>query len=221
MPFEHAGERTAAAPLSRRVHRARCGRAAAGLPDDTGGESGKAVSHRRAPPFRAAGLLHRAESAHAGAREVVRAGLARRDGQERHPDRFPVAHQSRHAGMDGRCRGVAQDRAHLQRIRGAAHARPSWPLRVVRVDSVPGRRGQSARDRVCVRHAEGRRHLSVDELQRQAPRRSCVLPDSGGAEPPQGRRSIRIPRRPRAAATSCLTSRSTRSRARWTRRARW
>ena len=150
------------------------------------------------------------------------AGLARRDGEERHR-RPPSCRSSipacrRGWAMSAGSRKIARISNEYAAQLMRDHPRP---LRVVRDDSVPGRRGQPARDRVCVRHAQGRRHLSVDELQREAARRSCVLPDSRGAEPPQSR-GLHAPRDTGVLrATSCRTSRSTRSKVRWTRRARW
>ena len=51
----------------------------------------------------------------------------------------------------------------------------------------PDVKGSLAGDRLRARHAQGRRHLAVDELQRQTAGRPGPLPDPGGTEPPQGR----------------------------------
>lgn len=58
----------------------------------------------------------------------------------------------------------AQACARVQRLCSQAKSRPSRPLRKLCNDSAHGRRGKPARDRLCARHAQGRRDRPHDEL---------------------------------------------------------
>ncbi len=75
----------------------------------------------------------------------------------------------------------------------------SGPLRLVRRHSAAGSRRQPQGDRLRVRHAQGRRHRAVHQLQGQVPGRSRFRAGSGGAQPPQGHR-LCPPRHARPAA---------------------
>ena len=177
----------------------------------------RGAAHRRPPSHRAARLFRRAQGHDARPRPMVGREIPGGYGQERHRHRDHLAHQSRPAGLAQRRARRAQDRARIERIRGAARARPSRPVRLVRRDPLSRHRRLHAGNRVRVRYAQGRRHLPMDELRREACGRSGVLPDTRGSRTAARPSSTPIPPRPRAAGTSCRGSRSMRSRALWTR----
>ena len=62
----------------------------------------------------------------------------------------------------------------VQRFRRPDDARCPGPFRHVRRHSTAGHRRQSARDRICARRAQARWHRGVDELCREASRRSGI-----------------------------------------------
>ena len=77
-------------------------------------------------------------------------------------------------GLVRRWRCCTRQVAPVQRIRRPDDARRPRPLRHVRRHSAAGHRRQSARDRICARRAQARRHRGVDELCREASRRSGI-----------------------------------------------
>ena len=108
------------------------------------------------------------------------AGLvARRNGQERDCDRSPVDCPA-WSVVRGQCRGGARARASAQRVRRAACARPSWPVRLVCSHRTTRRGRQPQRDRLRLRSAQGGRHRAVDQLPDQVSRRSLVCPGLPG-----------------------------------------
>ena len=86
-----------------------------------------------------------------------------------------------------RRRRVAGVRARGQRGRGQDAAGLPGPLRPFRRAGAARRRGQPARDRIRLRHAQGRRHRADDQLHRQVSGRRGVRAGVRRAQPAQGR----------------------------------
>ena len=66
-----------------------------------------------------------------------------------------------------RAGAAARHGAHLQRLRRRNGARFSGPLRLVRAAVDAGHRHDAERDRIRIRHAQGRRRRAADQLWRQ------------------------------------------------------
>ena len=169
----------------------------------------EAPPHRRAPSSRAAALDRRRggrpQDRPAAARRLDAAALDRGHGPGRGRDLDRVDQRAERV-VRRRRRGAARSRASATSMRAKLVADHPGRFGHVRHPAAARRRGQPARDRIRVRHAEGRRRLPDDQLPEQVSRRPGVRAGDGRAQPPQGGGVHPSGARRTAAATSCRTS---------------
>ena len=187
-------------------------RAIVGPPD---GCVPEAQPHRHPPSFRAAGLGCRGQgpaAAECREHQMDARAVDRGHGSGRRRRRHRVDHES---GLVVWRRGRDQPaRPRVQRVRREAGAGSSDPVRTVRRDAAARRRCHVERNRVRLRHAEGRRRRPAHQLRRHLARQPGVQAGDGRAQPTQRRRpcspdrgqllpeSRLRPRRPEASSTA-------------------
>ena len=162
--------------------RIECSRSAAGR----GAAGGAEIADRCASSLSAAGSRRgdEKEPRRRTAAVLVCRTFACRYGKSRRDDSRAVADAA--GRLVRQCRRSAQSLAPMQRLRRAIAQRLSGQVRPVRRHSAARHRRQPARNRICARRAQGRRHRAVHELWRQISRRSRLRAGVRRAQSPQG-----------------------------------